>query len=136
MEKEYYIGYIENPKKDPNFDTFQQPKIKVILEKENNEYREFLTKSKLFVKTEAMFDGHKLYEENASIYGNVYEKISYDEVKEFLKKLSNTKAREYLEALVDLQIETLKQVLEGEKKYIESTKRFINTFNQPEKKVI
>lgn len=126
MKKEFFIGYLENPTIIINDDFQEKRVLPVILEKTNDGYIEYKTKEKVFIKEQAVFDGHRFYESKSSFYGFVCESISEKNANTFLNNMTS----DYLIELLKLKNTTIQYSLLKEKEYLETVKNFINVFNE------
>ena len=129
MEKEYYVGYLRNPKDKPKdgFETVNE--YKVILEKDYNDYRELALKEKVFLMNKnEVFDGHKVFKSQAGFIGRIGEKLSREQAMEMMTDIRENHMEEYINTLSTLIKDTLEMYLKGEQEYLDERKKFAGEF--------
>ena len=133
MKNKYYYGYALNPEETRNDDFFERTKIKCVLIYNGEEYRELYTDAKLFlVNGQEVIDGKKVFEEDASLIGNLDKEITIEDVVNFQYK-KGLDEREYLNLLIKLISITREFAIRGAKEYLELEQKFIETFKTKRK---
>lgn len=130
MENKYYFAYVYDVLENLT-DGFQERKTtRVIVLKENDDYKEIFTKGKVLVGNgHTTFDGHKAFEENFRLYGKIGENLSQDEVTEILNNLGPKGIKKYLTTVIHLINKTEMLALQGEKEYLQTLLSFVNQFD-------
>ncbi len=126
-EKEYYIGYLRNPKQVIK-NGFQDVKeYEVILVHEYNDYRELVTMDKVYLMNKnEVFDGHKVFKSHAGFIGRVGKKLSKEELKNKLDDIRENNMTEYMENIYNLLNDTRELYLKDEEEYLKEVENFKN----------
>jgi len=129
MEKEYYVGYLRNPKEkiETGFENIKE--YEVILEKDYNDYREIALKEKVYIMDKnEVFDGHKVYKSQAGFIGRIDKKLTNVEANEMIDDIRKNRMEEYIDTLSTLLKDTMEMYLQGEKEYLDERQKFANVF--------
>ena len=128
--KEYYIGYLRNPKQiiTNGFDKIDE--MQVILEKEYNEFRELALREKVYIMDKnQVFDGHQLYKSQAGLIGRLGPKLLKIEAIDMITNIRNNGMPEYITKLNQLIDDTREMYLKGEQEYLAERDKFASNFN-------
>lgn len=133
METKYYLGYVRNPNEFMN-ELLEVNETEVILEENGNELKETLTKAKLHqMNPNQVFDGHHVFEENASLIGRIEKEITAKELENYFNNLEIEGIKEYLDKVIRLSRITIKKALISEQEYIEAQLKVLEYFqSKPE----
>ena len=130
MEKEYYIGYLRNPKQVISNGFQDIEEFEVILEKDYDDYREVCLREKVYLmKKNEIFDGHQILKNQAGLIGRIGKKITQKEAMNLITTIRETRMEEYVEQLRILINDTREMLLEGEKEYQQERKKFADNYN-------
>ena len=128
-EKEYYVGYLRNPKQKITNGFQDIEEMEVILEKDYNDFRELALREKVYiVNKNQVIDGHKIYKSHAGLVGRVGNKLTNEEAMAMITNIRNNRMREYIEKLTVLINDTLEMFIQGEKEYQEERQKFASEY--------
>ena len=130
-EKEFYLGYLRNPKQTlkDGFDEIKE--YEVILIHDYNDYREVVTREKIYLtEKNQVFDGHKVYKSQAGFIGRLGRRLTTKEAHEMMTDIRNNRMDEYVSNIHTLLYDTLEMYLEGEKSYQETVEEFKQSFRK------
>ncbi|MBQ8891339.1 MAG: hypothetical protein IJ068_00540 [Bacilli bacterium] len=131
MEKEYYLGYLRNPK-DVITNGFQDVKeTEAILYKDVNDYREVVTNEKVLeVSKNQVFDGHRVTEAQAGFIGRIGEKLELKDTLAKMNQIRENNMASYVEKIYQLIIDTRELANIGEQEYLNEIEKFQNSFRK------
>ena len=131
MEKEYYLGYLRNPK-EVITNGFQDVKeIEVILYKDYNDYREIVTNEKVLVMDKnQVFDGHQFTKNQAGFIGRIGEKLSNIKAMDLMNQIREKNMVEYIDKIYTLINDTRDKAEIGEQEYLEEIDKFRSNFRK------
>ena len=128
MDHKYYLGYIRNPNEFAN-EYSDVRELEIIIERDNGELKELLTKAKLYpMKKNEVFDGHRIFESNASLIGRIERKLSVEEIKDYFHNLGIEGTKKYLDQVIRLNRITTKKALVAEEDYILANLQVLEDF--------
>ena len=128
-EKEYYLGYLRDPRKTPKngFDDIEE--MEVVLIHEHNEYRELITLGRVFpLEKNQVFDGHQFTKSRSEFIGRVGKKLEQNELNSYLTKIRENNMEEYVEKINKLMQETGMLGNKLEEEYQEERQKFASEF--------
>ena len=131
MEKEFYLGYLRNPK-DVITNGFQDIKESVaILYKYHNDYYEVVTNEKVFIADKnQVFDGHQVKKNHCSLIGRIEKKLDKFESNKFINAFNENNIVTYLENINHLLVDTKEKAEIGYQEYLEKEQEFKNSFKK------
>lgn len=128
-DKEYYIGYLRNPKQTITSGFEKINEMQVILVKEYNEFRELASMEKVYIMEQfKVFDGHKIYKSQAGLIGRIGSKLLTNEAMDMITNIRNNRMEEYITELMKLIDDTREMYLQGEQEYVNERAKFASNF--------